>query len=168
MGPKSIKLPYSIMNLNKYPRLGKQCQKKWNLKQKYTKWMPWKVCINKCCFVHYFSLLMSINYESIYQSKLSMISPIIHNSKNLKIDGHYLCKTIFDHYIYVYKKPIIIIKHRSGHKFQMCKEDGLTNFKFDYTTTWFIYKIGFYEICKSKTCHFLKIMPIRPYSISSN
>ncbi len=34
---------------------------------------------------------------------------------------------------YVYKKPIIIIEHRSGHKFQMCKEDGFTNFKFDYT-----------------------------------
>jgi hypothetical protein len=26
-------------------------------------------------------LLMSINYESIYRSKLSMITPIIHNSK---------------------------------------------------------------------------------------
>jgi len=24
---------------------------------------------------------------------------------------------------YVYKKPIIIIGNRSGHKFQMCKED---------------------------------------------
>ncbi len=34
---------------------------------------------------------------------------------------------------YVYKKPIIIIKHRFGHKFQMCKEDGFTNLKFDYT-----------------------------------
>jgi hypothetical protein len=33
---------------------------------------------------------------------------------------------------YVYKKPIIIIKHRSKHKFQMCKEDGFTIFKFDY------------------------------------
>jgi hypothetical protein len=28
---------------------------------------------------------------------------------------------------YVYKKPIIIIEHRSRHKFQMCKEDGFTN-----------------------------------------
>jgi len=34
---------------------------------------------------------------------------------------------------YVYKKPIIIIEHKSEHKFQMCKEDGLTNLKFDYT-----------------------------------
>ncbi len=34
---------------------------------------------------------------------------------------------------YVYKKPIIIIEHKSEHKFQMCKEDGFTNFKFDYT-----------------------------------
>jgi hypothetical protein len=34
---------------------------------------------------------------------------------------------------YVYKKPIIIIEHRSGHNFQMCKDDGLTNLKFDYT-----------------------------------
>jgi hypothetical protein len=25
---------------------------------------------------------------------------------------------------YVYKKPIIIIKHKSRHRFQMCKEDG--------------------------------------------
>jgi hypothetical protein len=33
------------------------------------------------------SLLISINYDSIYWSKLSMISPIIHNSKILKIDG---------------------------------------------------------------------------------
>jgi hypothetical protein len=34
---------------------------------------------------------------------------------------------------YVYKKPIIIIEHRSEHIFQMCKEDGFTNLKFDYT-----------------------------------
>jgi hypothetical protein len=34
---------------------------------------------------------------------------------------------------YVYKKPIIIIEHKSGHKFQMCKEDGFINLKFDYT-----------------------------------
>jgi len=96
--------------------------------------MPCKVCINKCCFkwifIDYFSLSMSINYESIYQSKLSMISLIIHNSI---IDGQYLCEIVYDHCIYVYKKPIIIIEHRFGHKFQMCKEDGFTNFKFDYT-----------------------------------
>jgi len=29
---------------------------------------------------------------------------------------------------YVYKKPIIIIEHRFGHKFQMCKENGFTDF----------------------------------------
>jgi len=34
---------------------------------------------------------------------------------------------------YLYKKPIIIIEHRYEHKFQMCKKDGLTNLKFDYT-----------------------------------
>jgi len=34
---------------------------------------------------------------------------------------------------YVDKKPIIIIEHRSRHKFQMCKEDGFANFIFDYT-----------------------------------
>jgi hypothetical protein len=34
-------------------------------------------------------------------------------------------------------------------------------------TTWFIYKIGFYKIRKSKTYHFLK-MQITPYSICSN
>jgi len=28
---------------------------------------------------------------------------------------------------YVYKKPIIIIKHKFEHKFQMCKEDRFTN-----------------------------------------
>jgi hypothetical protein len=34
---------------------------------------------------------------------------------------------------YVYKKHVIIIKHRSGQKFQMCKEDGFTNLKFNST-----------------------------------
>jgi hypothetical protein len=34
---------------------------------------------------------------------------------------------------YVFKKPIIIIEHKYGHKFQMCKEDGITNLKFNYT-----------------------------------
>jgi hypothetical protein len=37
-----------------------------------------------------------------------------------------------------------------------------------HMTTWFTYKIGFYKIHKSKTCHFWKIMQITPYSISSN
>jgi hypothetical protein len=76
---------------------------------------------------------MSINYESIYRSKLSIITLIIHNSKIKEIDGQYLCEIVYDHCIYVYKKPIIITEHRSRHKFQMCKEDGFTNFKFDYT-----------------------------------
>jgi hypothetical protein len=35
-------------------------------------------------------------------------------------------------------------------------------------TTWFIYNIGFYKICMSKTCHFWMIMQITPYSISNN
>ncbi len=34
---------------------------------------------------------------------------------------------------FVYKKPIINIEYKSKHKFQMCKEDGFTNLKFDYT-----------------------------------
>ncbi len=37
-----------------------------------------------------------------------------------------------------------------------------------HMTTWFTYKIGFYKIRKSKTCHFWKIMQITPYSIFSN
>ncbi len=35
--------------------------------------------------------------------------------------------------LYVYKKSIIITKRRSGYKFQMCNENGFTNFKFNYT-----------------------------------
>jgi hypothetical protein len=34
---------------------------------------------------------------------------------------------------YVYKKPIIIKKHRSENKFQMCKKDGFSILKFDYS-----------------------------------
>jgi hypothetical protein len=62
--------------------------------------MPYKICIalNEFLLILYY-YLMSINYESIYWSKLSMISPIIHNSKKLKIDGQYLCKIVYDHYI---------------------------------------------------------------------
>ncbi len=32
---------------------------------------------------------------------------------------------------YVYKKPVIIINHKSKYKFQMCKKDEFTNLKFD-------------------------------------
>jgi hypothetical protein len=60
-----------------------------------------------------------------------MISPIIHNYKIYNIDVQYLCKTIYDHCILCYKKPIIVIKYKFKHKFQMCKEDGFTNLKFD-------------------------------------
>ncbi len=35
-------------------------------------------------------------------------------------------------------------------------------------TTQFTYEIGFYKIHKFKTCPFLKIMQITPYSISNN
>jgi hypothetical protein len=52
---------------------------------------------------------------------------------------------------YVYKKPIIIINHRSRHKFQMCKEDGFTNLNFDYT--WqhdLLTKLGFIKSKSSK------------------
>jgi hypothetical protein len=34
---------------------------------------------------------------------------------------------------YVYKKPFVILARRSAHKFQMCKEGGFTNIKFDST-----------------------------------
>ncbi len=78
-----------------------------------------------------FHYLMSINYQSIYWNKVSMISPIIHNSN-------------------VWRGWI--------HKSQVWL----------HMTTWFAYKIGFYKICKSKTCHFWKIMQITPYSISKN
>jgi hypothetical protein len=69
---------------------------------------------------------------------------------------------------YVYKKPIIIIGNRSGHKFQMCKEDDHKSQIWLHMTTWLVYKIGFYKIRESKTCHFWKIMQITPYSISNN
>jgi hypothetical protein len=45
---------------------------------------------------------------------------------------------------YVYNKPIIIIEHKFKHKFQMCKEDGFINLKFDYTQQHdLLTKIGF-------------------------
>jgi len=70
---------------------------------------------------------------------------------------------------YVYKKPIIIIEHRYEHKFQICKEDGFTNLKFDYTWQHDSFtKLGFAKIRKSKTCYFWKIKQITPYFISSN
>jgi hypothetical protein len=42
---------------------------------------------------------MSINYESIYWRKLTMISPIIPDSNIQEIDGQYLCKIVYDHCI---------------------------------------------------------------------
>jgi hypothetical protein len=62
-----------------------------------------------------------------------MISEIIHNSKKIKIYGNTCVKLYTIIVSYVYKKPIIIIEHRFKQKFQMCKEDGFTNLKFDYT-----------------------------------
>jgi hypothetical protein len=52
---------------------------------------------------------------------------------------------------YVYRKPIIIIEHISKHKFQMCKEDGFKNLKFDYT--WqhdSLIKLGFIKFVSPK------------------
>jgi hypothetical protein len=60
-------------------------KEEWKPKQKSTKWMPC-ICIKKCCFkwisINYFSLLDVYQlYDNIYWSTLSMVSPIIHNSK---------------------------------------------------------------------------------------
>jgi len=58
---------------------------------------------------------------------------------------------------YVYKKPIIIIKHKFGHKFQMCKEDGFTNFKFDYRWQHDSFtKLGFIKFANPKHVIFEK------------
>jgi hypothetical protein len=52
---------------------------------------------------------------------------------------------------YVYKKPIIIIEHRFKYKFQMCKEDGFKNLKFDYTWQHDLFtKLGFIKFISSK------------------
>jgi hypothetical protein len=52
---------------------------------------------------------------------------------------------------YVCKKPIVIIEHKSKHKFQMCKEDGFTNLKFDYTWQHFLFtKFGFIKYVSPK------------------
>jgi hypothetical protein len=51
---------------------------------------------------------------------------------------------------YVYKKPIII-EHKSEHKFQMCKKDGFTNLKFDYTWQHDSFtNLGFIKFASSK------------------
>jgi hypothetical protein len=63
-------------------------------------------------------------YENIYWNKLSMISPIIHSSKIYKKMDNTYVKLQMIIVSYVYKKPIIIIEHRSKHKFQMSKEDS--------------------------------------------
>jgi hypothetical protein len=72
MNINTISLPWWVM------------PKKWKPKRKSIKWMPCKVCIKKCCFkwmLLIFLLLFDVYqlYENIYQSKLSMTSPIIHN-----------------------------------------------------------------------------------------
>jgi hypothetical protein len=52
---------------------------------------------------------------------------------------------------YVYKKPIIIIEHKSKQKFQMCKEDGFKNLKFDYTWQHDSFtKLGFIKFASPK------------------
>jgi hypothetical protein len=47
--------------------------------------------------------------------------------------GSYCLKLYMINMSYVQKIPIIIIEHKSRHKFQMCKEDGFTKLKFDHT-----------------------------------
>jgi len=75
-GPKFVKLLTIFYNESKHNILALvgNAKKKWKPKQKSTKWMPCKVCIKK--FLWFYQI-----YENIYQRKLSMISPIIHNSK---------------------------------------------------------------------------------------
>jgi len=72
---------------------------------------------------------------------------------------------------YVYKKPIIIIEHRSRHKFQMCKEDGFTNLKFDYT--WqhdLLTKLGFIKSISPKHVIFKRLCKLHhiPYLDTTN
>jgi hypothetical protein len=72
---------------------------------------------------------------------------------------------------YVYKKPIIVIEHRSGHNFQMCKEDGFTNLKFD--CTWqhdSLTKLGFIKSTSPKNVIFEKSCKLHhiPYLTTIN
>jgi hypothetical protein len=72
---------------------------------------------------------------------------------------------------YVYKKPIIVIKHRSRYKFQMCKKDGFTNLKFDYT--WqhdLLTKLDFMKSISSKHVIFERSCKLHyiPYVTTSN
>jgi hypothetical protein len=72
---------------------------------------------------------------------------------------------------YVYKKPIIIIKHKSRHKFQMCKEDGFTNLKFDYTQQHdLLTKLGFIKSISPKHIIFEKSCKLHhiPYLATTN
>jgi hypothetical protein len=72
---------------------------------------------------------------------------------------------------YVYKKPISIIKHKSIHKFQMCKKDGFTNIKFDYT--WqhdLLTKLGFIKSTNPKHVIFERSCKLHriPYLATTN
>jgi hypothetical protein len=72
---------------------------------------------------------------------------------------------------YVYKKSIIIIKHKSKYKFQMCNEHGLTNLKFNYT--WqhdLLTKLGYIKSTSSKHVIFLKPCKLHhiPYVATTN
>jgi type II secretory pathway component PulC len=58
---------------------------------------------------------------------------------------------------YVYKKPNIIIKHRSRHKFQMSKEDGFTNLKFDFIKSISPKRVIFERSCKLHHISYLAI-----------
>jgi hypothetical protein len=72
---------------------------------------------------------------------------------------------------YVYKKPIIIIKHRFGNKFQMCKEDGFTNLKFDYTLQRdLLTKLGFTKSTSPKHVIFERSCKLHhiPYLATTN
>jgi len=109
-------------------------------------------------------------YENIYQSTLSMVSPTIHNFKIYEIDGQYLCKTINDHYILCLQETHHHHK-KYIHKFQMCKEDGFTNLKFDYT--WqldLLTNLGFIKSINPKHVIFLKSCKLYhiPYVTTTN
>jgi hypothetical protein len=66
------------------------------------------------------------------------------------------------------QETIIIIEHRSKHKFKCVKRMDSQISNLITRDNMIHLQIGFYKIYNSKTCHFLKIMQITPYSISNN
>jgi hypothetical protein len=89
------------------------------------------------------------------------------NSKFLKINGQYLCKIVYDHCILCLQETHHHYKTYSRHKFQMCKEDGFINFKFDYT--WqhdLLTKLGFIKFGSPKHVIFERSCKLHHYKLS--